>query len=251
MQKALIILLLILNCGCTAKRIVSERSPGSDEESIERIISAVRKNNLTLEDFFIEKANLLLTRDDKTTKILFSVKFIKPDKYLFSIRNTTGIEGARIYVTKDTVLINDRIEKRLLYGKPKDLEKISGLPYFIINIALGDLFFCENIGIIKSERINNQVILTQQCQGRLWNTVIDPKIGKVKSVIFSTGIKEETIAINYSKFGGKGNHMPMVVELKDLARNINAKVKLERMQIPWSGEIEFLPGKGYNKEEIK
>lgn len=251
MRKALIILLLVLNAGCTAKKFVSERSANDEEKSIEKIINTVKINNLAEENFFIEKANFLITRNNNTTKYLFSVKFIKPDKYLFSIRNFTGIEGARIYITKDTILINDRIEKRILYGKPKDLEKISGLPYFIINIAFGDLFFCENIGIIKSERINNQVILSQQCQGRAWNTVLDPKVGKVKSVVFSTGVQKELIEINYSKFEKKGKHIPMVIELKDLSRNINAKVKFERMQIPWTGEIEFLPGKGYTKEEIK
>lgn len=251
MQKTLIILLLIVNSGCTVKKFVSERYPNFNEESIERIISTVRKNNLTEESFFIEKANFLLTRNKETTKLLFSVKFIKPDKYLFSVRNITGIEGARIYVTKDTVLINDRIEKRLLYGKPKDLEKISGLPYFILNIAFGDLFFCENIEMTKSERINNQVNILQQCEGRIWNTVLDTKAGKVKSVIFSTKIQNESIEINYSNFKRKGNHIPMVIEMKDLSRNINVKVKVERMQIPWYGEIEFLPGKGYTKEEIK
>jgi hypothetical protein len=240
-----------LNGGCTAKRFVSERFPGSDEESIERIIGDIRKNNLSEENFFIEKGNLALKQNDKTTKILFSVKFVKPDKYLFSIRNTTGIEGARIYATKDTVLINDRIEKRLLYGKPKDLEKISGLPYFIINIAFGDLFFCGNNEIIKSERLNNKVIITQQCQGKIWNTVLDPEEGKVKSVVFSAGIQGEPIELSYSNFRKKGGHIPMIIELKDMNRNINAKVKIERLQIPWTGEIEFLPGKGYIKEEIK
>jgi hypothetical protein len=242
---------LILNAGCTAKKFVSERSAGSDEQSIEAVISEVRKNNLCEESFFIEKANVLFTRDNITTKILFSVKYLRPDKYLFSIRSTAGMEGARIYITKDSVLINDRIKKRILYGKIEDLEKISGLPYFFINIAFGDLYFCENEGIIKSERINNKVIITQKCKGKVWNTVLDPVAGKVKSVIFSNEIQKETIAIGYSKYKKNGNYMPMVVELKDLFRNIYVKVKLEGIQIPWKGKIEFLPGKGYTKEEIK
>jgi hypothetical protein len=244
-------LLVILSWGCTAKRFISERTRGSGEESIESIISEVRRNNLSQENFYIEKATIYFKQDDKTTKILFSVKYIKPDKYLFSLRNPAGIEGARIYVTKDTVLINDRIEKRLLYGKPKDLEKMSGLPYFILNIAFGDLFFCEENEIFKSERRSNQVVLTQQCRGRIWNTVINPEAGKVKSVVFSTGIQGEQIELNYKNFGKKGNHVPGVIELKDMNRNLSADIKIERLQIPWTGEIGFLPGKGYTKEEIK
>ena len=45
--------------------------------------------------------------------------------------------------------------------------------------------------------------------------------------------------------------MPLVIELNDLPRNIYAKVKLERIKIPWEGEIEFLSGKGYINEIIK
>ena len=39
-----------------------------------------------------------------------TIKYELPDKYLISIRSKAGIEAARIFITKDTVLINDRIK---------------------------------------------------------------------------------------------------------------------------------------------
>ena len=251
MRETLIILVLILNYGCTAKRFITERSPGHDEESSERVIDEVKKNNLSEDSFFIEKGDFLLTNNNKTTRFIFSGKFEKPDKFLFSLRNITGIEGARVYLTKDTVLINDRIQKRLLYGKPENLEKIIGLPYFIINVAFGDLLMKEDNGKYESERITNTLVLTQHYNGGIWKYVLDVNIGKVKSINFSSKIQNEAAILEYSKFGINDKHIPGIIEMKDNNRNIRIKIRLIRVKVPWDGKIEFIPGSGYTKEEIK
>jgi len=251
LRKALIILLLILNCGCTAKRFESSISTTSDEESIERIINEVRKNNLIEESFFIEKGDFSMTNNNETSRFIFTEKFEKPDKFLLSIRNGTGIEGARVYITKDTVLINDRIQKKLLYGKPEDLEKIMGLPYFIINIAFGDLLMNEDSGKYESERIKNQVILIQKYNGRVLEFVLDPNVGKVKSIVCSSRMQKEAIILKFSKFRINEKHIPGVIEMRDNDRNVSVKIRLERVQVPWNGKIEFIPGNGYTKEKIK
>ena len=65
------------------------------------------------------------------------------------------------------------------------------------------MYFCDNNEMTKSERIKNEVDITQQCQGKLWNIVLDTKVEKVKSVVFSTGIKDGQIKMRYSKFQSK------------------------------------------------
>lgn len=244
-------MLLILNSGCTAKKFISENTTGSETESAERIINNVRRNNISEENFYVEKGDFSVIMNNKKTRYIFNAKYNKPDTYLISIRSNSGIEGVRVYLTKDTVLINDRIGKRLLYGKPKDLEKMSGLSYFMIKAVFGDLIINGDTLKGEKKRIDNQVIVIQQFQGKTWKSVIDPKIGKVESTVFSNRIQKEAIIFSYSKFGRSGKYIPGIIDIEDLTNKVNVKLKLERIQILWKGEIEFIPGKGYTKEEIR
>ena len=251
MYKSLIIILLILTGGCTSKRVVSESWDTLKNESAEKVINAVRKSNISEDNFFIEKADLSVTVNNEIKKFVFNVKFIKPEKYLISIRSTSGIEGARIYISKDTVLINDRIGKRLIYGKPKDLERISGFPYLVLSMIFGDLIPYEDGTKNEKEIVDNQLIMRQSYKGRVVKSVLEPKIGKVKFASFSSGNQKDDVKISYSKFGKTDKHIPGKTDLINLSGNISAKIEIKRIQIPWNGEIEFIPGKGYNKEEIK
>ena len=61
-----------------------------------------------------------------------------PDKYLVSIKSNTGIEIARIYLTEDSVMLNDRLNKKLYYGSASDLKKKYGLTTAILPVIIGD-----------------------------------------------------------------------------------------------------------------
>ena len=50
-----------------------------------------------------------------------------PDKFLISIKSHTGIEVARIFLTGDSIMINDRINKKLYYGSTSYLKNKYGL----------------------------------------------------------------------------------------------------------------------------
>jgi len=57
LQKALIIILLFIISGCSAKRILVNRN-GADQESFEEVIRRVGENNISNNGYNIEKANL-------------------------------------------------------------------------------------------------------------------------------------------------------------------------------------------------
>jgi Domain of unknown function (DUF4292) len=251
LQKSLIIILLILANSCSQKLIISENNYISDNNTVQDIINKIKKNNINKEGFFIEKANISIKTINGSKKFLLNSKFQIPDKYLFSIKSSTGIEGERIYIEKDTLLLNDRNEKKLLFGKPKDLEKVSGIPYFIFKRIFGDLISEESSEIISLEKINNQIVFIQKSEEGIWKSVLNPKIEKVKSTEFSKNIGREKIEIIYSKFKKEGKHIPENIEYNDVNEGINIKIRILKIIIPWDGEVEFIPGKGYIKEEIK
>jgi hypothetical protein len=241
---------LIFQTGCTAKRIVSESAFNSNIGSVEDIINKVKNNNISNESFFIEKGNIYIKKNEESNRFIFNCKFQKPDKYLFSFRNRAGIEGARMYITKDTLEINDRIEKKLLYGRPEDMERVYGIPYFVLNKLFGDLVFEENVNS-SFEKDENKIFLNQRSGDGVWKSFLDTKNEKVKSTEFSEKNRGKIIEIIYSKFGKNRGHFPEDIEFKDITKGINGHIYISKMVIPWNGEIEFIPGKGYIKEEIK
>jgi hypothetical protein len=250
LRKTIVILFLILNGGCTIKRFIDEKTSDSDKESVEKIIDVVKNNNISKVNYFIVKGEFSVKINNKLTRLLFSLKHLIPDKYLLSIKSRSGIEGARIYLIKDSVLINERIGKKLLVGTPKDLEKITGIPFFIMNMAFGDLLLFDGNEIAESERINNIVRIQQQHMGKIWNSFLDTNVGKVKSAEFLIGDMGEKIKISYSKFQKTERHVPEVIVLKDPNKKMKVEIRIKRIEIPWDGDIEFIPGKGYVKEEI-
>jgi hypothetical protein len=44
--------------------------------------------------------------------------------------------------------------------------------------------------------------------------------------------------------------MPGNIELIDSQRNIRLKIKVVKMQQPWNGKVEFIPGRDYETIEI-
>jgi hypothetical protein len=250
LQKALIIILLILFESCVTKHIISEENLDFLNPPVEDIINKIKARNISENGFFIEKSIVTLKIDNEEKKFVLNGKFQKPNIYLFSVRNTTGIEAARIFLTLDTLIINDRIERKLLIGKPGNLENISGISYFFIKIMFGDMIVPEKEQNIRMEKIGNQYILVEELDEGVCKSFIDLKLEKIKSVELAGNNKKEII-VKYSKFGKDKYHLPALVEMTDVKQNINLKIQIKRVKIPWNESLEFIPGKGYKIEKIK
>ncbi len=251
MPKTLIIVIVFISLGCTSRLLLSEGESNWDVKSAENSIAEISKNNISDDNYFIQKADLILKRDNSTSKFIFTGKFEKPDKFLFSIKSITGIEGARIYITKDTILINDRIQKRLLCGNGESLVKLFGVTYSFINIIFGDLILIEKNEKWKMERINNQLILVQGYMKNTLKSNIENKVRKVNRFVFVDELNREEISLEYSKFSKAEKHFPEVIVFNDYKRNISARIRLKKITTPWSGAIEFVPGREYKVEEIR
>lgn len=255
MRKALIFILLIVSVSCTARRYTGH-TYDQGIRSTEEIWKSVQKNNLTNESFYIEKGSFILQNKGVRNQYLFSVKFQKPEKYLISIKNMAGIEGARIFLTGDTLLINDRLNKKILFGEPKDVERISGINSQLICIFFGDIQGKINGSFIEQTPAIADIISMETIDGKRIESVIDLKLKKVLTVsVFNSSGKAENIkdsmVLRYSKYSKNEKHIPENITVSDIGKNILARMKIGKIQILWDGEIEFVPGKGYKIEKIK
>lgn len=251
MRKTLIFIALISLSACAIKKVASERQFDSRSLSGEQLIDSVYKRNISEYDYFIEKAEIKIVTNENTERYLFTIKHQKPDKYLVSIRNTSGIEGVRIFITEDSIFVNDRINSRLMIGKRSFLERRIGIPGDFFKVAFGDLVYDKKRAGSKVEQINNQLNIISYRSDYAYKSQIDSYLGKVIACEIINLITGKRKSLTFGNFARKNMTVAQLITFEDEERNISAKVKISRIQIPWEGEINFIPGKGYAREEFK
>jgi hypothetical protein len=160
------------------------------------------------------------------------------------------MEAFRVYLSSDTVLINDRLNKSVLYGNINDFERITGLPAALLRVSYGDLFLIEPKLQPGEVCIDNEVKLNEYFLGLMVKTTIDCLKEKVKSVMLTTGVPDEFITIEYKKHREDHNGLPRKVEINDFRRKIKITLSLDKYTSPWVGDIEFIPGTGYSVKPL-
>jgi hypothetical protein len=243
-----ILFLALLSNGCSVSKNIRERNSNPSEKIlISKILEEVKENNITRKGFFIQKAEIQISTLDKKKKILGSLKFEHPDKFLISLKSNMGIEFARIFISEDTLLINDRISRNLIYGSAKDLDRKFGISAFIIPLIIGDyledgMYEKEN-EIFKNEKLYIDGVFHEMNI----KISIDTEQGKTINAILKRDFNQKEIQIKYDRFINKEDLiMPGRVKIIDLEREAKIEILFKRIEFPWDGKIQFMPGKGYN-----
>jgi hypothetical protein len=248
-----ILLIIILSAGCSVNRIGRTKSYDmlTDNQST-GIYDGLLNQNITKENFYIQKAEIEVISQEGSEKLLGTVKFKSPDNYSISIKSRTGIEAVRIFISSDTILINDRINKKLFCGSPDYLKSKYGITASVLPILFGDY-----VDSSLQEDVNIQCaggIFERICniEGIKISYIID--CGKRKSVIAkgksSTGA--QGIEIQYSEFKKVGTKLiPENIEINDAKKDTTIKIKIVKIEAPWDGLVEFIPGIRYEIVELR
>jgi Domain of unknown function (DUF4292) len=238
---------VILSTGCSVVRNGGKRNTGLSKEIItERLFESIKKQNITTNNFFIQKAEVKISTQKESKKVLASLKFEKPDKYLISIKSNTGIEAARIFISDDTILINDRINKKQYYGSPQYLNTKYGISPSVLPVILGD-YINDNLSDnsqtkCSDGKLNSEGIIS----GIRIKYIIDCKKGKSILTIPENKLNNEGIQIQYSDFLKNGDVItPGKIVIKDFKRITTIEITIKKIESPWKGNIEFIPGNKY------
>lgn len=238
--------------GCSLTRFRGKvPNEGSNDTLTGNILESVKRQNITNSGFFIQKADIEIESQNGKDRYLGSVKFEKPDKYLISIRSRSGIEGARIYISNDTILVNDRINKKLYFGTSFYLKKKYGIDQSCLPLILGDIVLdkiCEE----NQDKCSGDKIITRCApKGISLNYEIDCRKRKTLSVEQISNFSQAGIKIKFNKFRYVDNiYVPGIIELKDSQYNAAIKIKLMKVDFTWKGSVKFVPGKGYELIEL-
>ena len=244
--------LVILSSGCSITRNVNKEDIILKEPILAKTIKGnVNNNNITKRGFIIQRADIEVTTKEERIKILGTLKFENPDKFLVSLKSNTGIEFVRIFISEDTLLINDRINKKLYCGSPEDLSLKYGLSAYALPLIIGDYL---------DDRINDKETVTvkdgkfsTECVFRGMNIRynIDCKQNKTLSATMERSFNEGGIQIEYDNFVKKeGFVLPGRIKIFDLGKGATFEIRIKRIEFSWNGNIEFVPGKGYEMLRI-
>ena len=244
MQKRAFILILIIATGCSALRKNVQKdyneAPGNIVFSDE-----IKKLNLSEYNFKIDKAVINVKTGNEETRLIANIKYNKPGKYLISIRNTTGIEAARLFISSDTVLINDRINKKMFYGSPETLLMKYGISFVNLPALIGDYIGeSDEKKIIKCENNKTQI---KKLTGNMEITYfINCSKNKLDGILIANNESGDRIEFSFEKFR-KINDMtiPGLITVKDIDNELNIVIKIEKIQATELNEIIFIPGKNY------
>ena len=219
------------------------------KESNIYIMQELENKNITSNNFFIQKAKIEILSEGTAENFLASIKYLKPDTFLISLRSKTGIEAARIFLTKDTILINDRINRILRYGNSATIERNYGITSEILPVILGDYVKSVEIRDIKTDCVDGTAVVKSNFNGARLIFNIDCKEGKAVSVLREGSIEKFATAINFKKFIKIHNVVyPSRIKLKYSGLEVN--IEIEKVESPWIGDIDFIPGKNYEVVEL-
>jgi len=247
------VLTLLALTGCSVVR----RGAGTNTLAGELTMSSfspesVRELNITNNNFYIQKAEIEIFNNGEREKLLGSVKYINKEEYLVSVRSRSGIEAARIYVSKDTILINDRINRKLYYGSTGYLERKYGITITFLPMIFGD--FRDENKILEGEIkcTEGRAGIEYEAGNNKMYFIIDCKILKIIAINIGNKDNKDGIVLTFKDFiKNNGVKYPERIEVVDNINRTEIKVYIERIEIPFTGTIEFIPGKNYEMVKLQ
>jgi hypothetical protein len=167
------------------------------------------------------------------------------------MKSNTGIEAARAWITADTVLINDRLHKKLYYGKSSTFEKKYGIAVKTIPVLMGDFIEADR----KTDNPVDCIKGVDEEMAQFENFRVEYLISCRENKILESKIihpDKDTIGINYYKTKKDGNKKyPTKIIFTDSEANILMEIKIRDMDFNNIDKIDFIPGKGYEKVLLK
>jgi len=236
--------IMLSGCSVTKNRVTGDNA----KLLTGTVLENAEIQNITNNGFFIQRAEIEILTPGGREKLIGTIKFEKPDKYLISLKSRTGIEGARIYITKDTILVNDRINKKLYSGTAEYLKLKYGVSQNLLPLLFGDVILnaeCENVSIKCKD---NKGRFNCPFKGVYLNYIIDCEASKTSMVSFG----EQGVSMKYDNYFVLNTFMiPRNVDFNSSRYDTSIKIKIAKAEYPWNGNISFVPGKGYELIELR
>ena len=243
----------VIGTGCSVLR--SAKS-GTENEGVEykktgRIGDAFN-NNLSKSAFFIKRAEVHFSDAAGDEHLVATIKCKDGNDYLISLRSRAGIEVARILITKDTILANDRINKILYFGEPAYFSRRYSMPVEIFPLIFGDFLKGNNSPGTDIECNNGKWKFVTKLEAQQLTYEIDCRNNKAMSASVSSPSTAGDVILSYADFNRSGDILyPGKISIKGLPDGMELNIEIKNIELDWEGEMDFIPGSKYEKRELR
>jgi uncharacterized lipoprotein YehR (DUF1307 family) len=241
--RLIVVLLIFILSACSVTK-KSKSFTGNFSDRINLTYEDLNSINLTTYNFNIRKATIELNGKYGSQRILATIRYRQPCNYLISLNSRLGIEVARIFLDSDTVLINDRINRKLFYGSLGYIEAKYGISKNTIPLIFGDYIFDSNG--IYDKCINGRIGFIEFVENRRISGEINCSNYKIISVLFGGESGGGQIQIQYDNFMDRqGVIFPRNIKMNDNKGDISLTIDYSDVDFDAVGDINFVPGNGY------
>lgn len=196
----------------------------------EEFLREVRNNNLTAGPVSVSRIIIKYRIGEDSRRLRANFKYDGNEKMLISIRTFAGIEAARILIERDSVKINDRINKIYYRGTEKEMNAKYGFSIGDISLFLGD------IGEIERTRgkiacIEGQVKVNVGSGDAKMEYIIDCGNHKIMAVRGRTGGSKGVIKGVFKDFTKEdGLKYPTEIKWSIEDRDIEIEVEMDNVK---------------------
>lgn len=255
MQKIAYIFFIIsvIISSCSSTRRAGGRDSGTGNSGIAgNSLESVLRNNLSNNDFNIQKAEINVIQDNISVRVIADIKFRRPDSMMITVRSRTGIEAGRAFITRDTLIIKDRFNKKLLIGKPEVLSKKYGIDPSFLFTVIGDMVVEEKDRDLLLECVKGEYRKEYDIHGKKVQYVIDCQRKKLKQTYFEGDINSGNITIDLRDIRNEGKIVyPGMIEINDDLKSVAIIMEIKKIESPWTGRIGSVSGQGYKVIKIR
>lgn len=164
------------------------------------------RNTLTIEEidfqYLSTRAKIKYKSPNEKSKATANIRIKKDSLIWFTLSNGVGIEGARGKITQDSVILMDRINKKVF---SYSMESLSEELKFNLNFELFQSVIIGDMPIAtsKSDDIvekNNNFFVTQIVGDMRISSLITAKNRRLENLLASTTKNSNTLELKYSDF---------------------------------------------------
>lgn len=246
-----ILFIAIFVSGCSVSR---KSSVGNIEDAAAGSITekSIVERNLTKGNFYIQKAEIVIYNEGEEVNLLATLKYEKKGKYLISIRTRSGIEVVRILLAKDTVLANDRINKKIYRGSTAYLESKYGISFGTLPVILGDYISDNNIGESNIGCNSGKTEIFKIVGGRRIDYLVNCRTIKVEVAKFNSESGEGKIEVTLGNYTRSGDYLyPGTCQITDSKSKSEIKIEIKKIEFGTDDNLKFIPGTNYEEIILK
>lgn len=262
-QNIVIVCLLLAVTGCKSRKLLQSKDVKEDKEHYE-LLTDVQKTQLQYKTLSA-KVSLEFVKLGSKSNLSSgaALRIIKDKGILLSLRPFLGIEVAKMVVSRDSVLIVDRMHKQYLYESIADLKKNKQVDfnYYNLESLLSNRIFYpgkQNVTEVDypkfmiSKAEGSYLVSTKDASNILYNFAVDGNNHVISTLIYGES-KNTTLQCSYNKFIlDEGRSYPteigFKIGIKDKRLDLN--MSYSKLDVNKDVDIDFSVPDQYKKVSL-